>query len=257
VRVAAGRERPALTFPRRDQTQSESAADDPGMTGEGGDMAYDLREVYRVPEVHARLLAAAHSPTPSELSEQEEQAGGARPATVPGTAVRSINRHGSWDHAPRAVAESAAGGPTASGGGGGQLSSARTSPLSRPGGMFAPSGLQPAPLRGSSGGGGGGRGARRRRVARRRGMERRPTTAGSVLSTLHTAAMSHDHPHAQAVLAGDRGGDAVAAAAAAVSRSCACIGSPCLRHCVHGAPIGGGAAHHLDDHDDGLGGAMA
>jgi hypothetical protein len=28
--------------------------------------------------------------------------------------------------------------------------------------------------------------------------------------------------------------------AAAVSRSCACIGSPCLRHCVHGASIGGG-----------------
>jgi hypothetical protein len=27
---------------------------------------------------------------------------------------------------------------------------------------------------------------------------------------------------------------------AAVSRSCACIGSPCLRRCVHGAPIGGG-----------------
>jgi hypothetical protein len=32
---------------------------------------------------------------------------------------------------------------------------------------------------------------------------------------------------------------AAAAAAAAVSRSCACIGSPCLRHCVHGASIGG------------------
>jgi hypothetical protein len=30
------------------------------------------------------------------------------------------------------------------------------------------------------------------------------------------------------------------AAAAAVSRSCACIGSPCLRHCGHGASIGGG-----------------
>jgi hypothetical protein len=28
--------------------------------------------------------------------------------------------------------------------------------------------------------------------------------------------------------------------AAAVSRSCACIGSPCLRHCGHGASIGGG-----------------
>jgi hypothetical protein len=27
---------------------------------------------------------------------------------------------------------------------------------------------------------------------------------------------------------------------AAVSRSCACIGSPCLRNCVHGASIGGG-----------------
>jgi hypothetical protein len=27
---------------------------------------------------------------------------------------------------------------------------------------------------------------------------------------------------------------------AAVSRFCACIGSLCLRHCVHGAPIGGG-----------------
>jgi hypothetical protein len=31
-----------------------------------------------------------------------------------------------------------------------------------------------------------------------------------------------------------------AAAAAAVSHFCACIGSPCLRQCVHGAPIGGG-----------------
>jgi hypothetical protein len=31
------------------------------------------------------------------------------------------------------------------------------------------------------------------------------------------------------------------AAAAAVSHSCACIGSPCLRDCVHGASIGGAA----------------
>jgi hypothetical protein len=31
-----------------------------------------------------------------------------------------------------------------------------------------------------------------------------------------------------------------AAAAAVVSHSCACIGSPCLRHGVHGASIGGG-----------------
>jgi hypothetical protein len=31
-----------------------------------------------------------------------------------------------------------------------------------------------------------------------------------------------------------------AAAAAAVSHSCACTESPCLRHCVHGASIGGG-----------------
>jgi hypothetical protein len=31
-----------------------------------------------------------------------------------------------------------------------------------------------------------------------------------------------------------------AAAVALVSRSCACIGSPCLRQCVHGASIGGG-----------------
>jgi hypothetical protein len=31
-----------------------------------------------------------------------------------------------------------------------------------------------------------------------------------------------------------------AAAAAAVSLSFACVGSPCLRHCVHGASIGGG-----------------
>jgi hypothetical protein len=30
-------------------------------------------------------------------------------------------------------------------------------------------------------------------------------------------------------------------AGAAVSHSCACIGSPCLSHCVHGASIGGGA----------------
>jgi uncharacterized membrane protein YgcG len=28
--------------------------------------------------------------------------------------------------------------------------------------------------------------------------------------------------------------------AAMVSRSCACVGSPCLRHCGHGASIGGG-----------------
>jgi hypothetical protein len=32
---------------------------------------------------------------------------------------------------------------------------------------------------------------------------------------------------------------AAAAAAAAVCHSCACIGTPCLRHCVHGASIGG------------------
>eukprot|EP01049_Picozoa_sp_SAG25_P011574 SAG25_NODE_1434_length_3030_cov_2.096213_2_plen_320_part_00 len=36
---------------------------------------------------------------------------------------------------------------------------------------------------------------------------------------------------------------AASTAAAAVSHSCACIGSPCLRHCVHGASIGGGGAH--------------
>eukprot|EP01047_Picozoa_sp_COSAG01_P016361 COSAG01_NODE_836_length_13206_cov_139.627375_14_plen_232_part_00 len=34
--------------------------------------------------------------------------------------------------------------------------------------------------------------------------------------------------------------DTAAAAAAAVSHSCVCIGSPCVIHCVHGAPIGGG-----------------
>jgi hypothetical protein len=28
-----------------------------------------------------------------------------------------------------------------------------------------------------------------------------------------------------------------------VSHSCACIGSPCLRNCVHGASIGGGAGY--------------
>eukprot|EP01047_Picozoa_sp_COSAG01_P036356 COSAG01_NODE_2839_length_6992_cov_15.825040_2_plen_192_part_00 len=33
---------------------------------------------------------------------------------------------------------------------------------------------------------------------------------------------------------------ASAVASAAVSRSCACIGSPCLRRCGHGASIGGG-----------------
>jgi hypothetical protein len=32
---------------------------------------------------------------------------------------------------------------------------------------------------------------------------------------------------------------AVAAAATVVSHSCACIGSRCLRQCVHGASIGG------------------
>jgi hypothetical protein len=29
-------------------------------------------------------------------------------------------------------------------------------------------------------------------------------------------------------------------AQAAASHLCACIGSPCLRQCVHGAPVGGG-----------------
>eukprot|EP01047_Picozoa_sp_COSAG01_P090331 COSAG01_NODE_22207_length_867_cov_0.690104_1_plen_166_part_00 len=33
--------------------------------------------------------------------------------------------------------------------------------------------------------------------------------------------------------------DATVAAAAKVSHLCACIGSPCLRQCVHGASIGG------------------
>jgi hypothetical protein len=46
--------------------------------------------------------------------------------------------------------------------------------------------------------------------------------------------------------------EAAAAAAAAVSRFCACIGSLCLRHCVHGAPIGGGGAARA-----GAGGAAA
>jgi hypothetical protein len=36
----------------------------------------------------------------------------------------------------------------------------------------------------------------------------------------------------------------LAAAAAVVSHLCACIGSPCLRRCVHGAPIGGGGGGH-------------
>jgi hypothetical protein len=43
--------------------------------------------------------------------------------------------------------------------------------------------------------------------------------------------------------------DAEAAAeqeAAAVSHSCACIGLPCLRHCVHGASIGGGGGAGFD-----------
>jgi hypothetical protein len=43
-----------------------------------------------------------------------------------------------------------------------------------------------------------------------------------------------------------------AAAAAAVSRSCACIGSPCLRHCVHGAPVGGGGVN-LSNHSGAAG----
>jgi hypothetical protein len=38
------------------------------------------------------------------------------------------------------------------------------------------------------------------------------------------------------------GGPGADGAPAAVSRLCACIGSPCLRHCVHGASIGGGGA---------------
>jgi hypothetical protein len=32
--------------------------------------------------------------------------------------------------------------------------------------------------------------------------------------------------------------------AAIVSHSCACIGSPCLRHCVHGASIGASDVRH-------------
>jgi hypothetical protein len=45
----------------------------------------------------------------------------------------------------------------------------------------------------------------------------------------------------EAAAAGGSGGRAASAAAkAAVSHLCACIGSPCLRQCVHGAPIGGG-----------------
>jgi hypothetical protein len=32
-----------------------------------------------------------------------------------------------------------------------------------------------------------------------------------------------------------------------VSHSCACIGSPCLSQCVHGAPIGGGGLSVLED----------
>jgi hypothetical protein len=47
-----------------------------------------------------------------------------------------------------------------------------------------------------------------------------------------------------------RGAAALAAlseehAAATVSHSCVCIGSPCLRHCVHDASIGGGGGGSL------------
>eukprot|EP01047_Picozoa_sp_COSAG01_P066873 COSAG01_NODE_9321_length_2484_cov_7.972327_3_plen_101_part_00 len=35
------------------------------------------------------------------------------------------------------------------------------------------------------------------------------------------------------------GGAPAAVTRTAVRHSCACIGSPCLRRCVHGAPIGG------------------
>jgi hypothetical protein len=38
----------------------------------------------------------------------------------------------------------------------------------------------------------------------------------------------------------------LAVRAAAVSRSCACIESPCLRHCVHGASIVGCAGGESD-----------
>jgi hypothetical protein len=48
---------------------------------------------------------------------------------------------------------------------------------------------------------------------------------------------------------------AAAAAVAQVSRSCACIGSPCLRHCGHGASIGGGGGGGAGA--DGAGGADA
>jgi hypothetical protein len=49
------------------------------------------------------------------------------------------------------------------------------------------------------------------------------------------------HPMAQQRAGGGDGSQRSGpAAAVAVSHSCACTESPCLRHCVHGAPIGGG-----------------
>jgi hypothetical protein len=54
------------------------------------------------------------------------------------------------------------------------------------------------------------------------------------------------HPMAQQRAGGGDGSQRSGpAAAVAVSHSCACTESPCLRHCVHGAPIGGGGGGGL------------
>jgi hypothetical protein len=74
-----------------------------------------------------------------------------------------------------------------------------------------------------------------------------PRCAGLRRLTLHAAlatqasALAADHASAPLRRPPQqRGACAPACPGPSVSRSCACIGSPCLRHCVHGAPIGGG-----------------
>eukprot|EP01047_Picozoa_sp_COSAG01_P019109 COSAG01_NODE_1053_length_11913_cov_4.198307_6_plen_79_part_00 len=71
-------------------------------------------------------------------------------------------------------------------------------------------------------------------------MSRLTRTAPFLSVAFKTAALAREEQE-QALEAAEQ---ALAAAeredmAAAVSRSCACIGSPCLRRCVHGASIGG------------------
>jgi hypothetical protein len=61
-----------------------------------------------------------------------------------------------------------------------------------------------------------------------------------VLSDAGACVRAHSRVGCRVAAVADGGGRDGGAGTAAVSRSCECIGSPCLRHCVHGASIGGG-----------------